>query len=176
VRQGLLDLSLEERTIWCPAMSDRSHDATIRTFYDRALSTGKIHHVAIVASLFGGRRGPRRPSPSRASPQSWRPISPCWEQVRVHPRVVPNLPRLPTSRKQPRPTLPRTRPSCPDPPPKSPPPAAASKASRDALRVRPRSHRRRVRLERLTSRAATPPGSCSPRPLSSRAGSGRNTR
>jgi transposase len=37
--------------LYMAAMSARLHDATIRTFYDRLLTAGKIHHVAIVACM-----------------------------------------------------------------------------------------------------------------------------
>jgi transposase len=37
--------------LYMAAMSARLHDATIRTFYDRLLAAGKIHRVAIVASM-----------------------------------------------------------------------------------------------------------------------------
>jgi transposase len=37
--------------LYMAAMSARLHDATIRTFYDRLLAAGKIHHVAIVACM-----------------------------------------------------------------------------------------------------------------------------
>jgi transposase len=37
--------------LYMAAMSARLHDPTIRTFYDRLLAAGKIHHVAIVASM-----------------------------------------------------------------------------------------------------------------------------
>ena len=37
--------------LYMAAMSARLHDANIRTFYDRLLAAGKIHHVAIVACM-----------------------------------------------------------------------------------------------------------------------------
>lgn len=37
--------------LYMAAMSARLHDATIRTFYERLLAAGKIHHVAIVACM-----------------------------------------------------------------------------------------------------------------------------
>jgi transposase len=48
IRGGRADV---REVLYMAAMSARLHDATIRTFYDRLLAAGKIHHVAIVARM-----------------------------------------------------------------------------------------------------------------------------
>jgi transposase len=44
IRGGRADV---REVLYMAAMSARLHDATIRTFYNRLLAAGKIHHIAI---------------------------------------------------------------------------------------------------------------------------------